>query len=232
MRLPACRLGLAPAVFALVLAGCAGKPPQPDWQVEAHDALQRFTAAYLRGDARVPAAEFERARRELAATGQPGMVARAELTRCAVAVASLVFEPCEGFEKLRGDAPAAERAYADYLGGRIAPSDVPLLPEQHRAVAGGREDAAALQAIADPLSRLIAAGVLMRSGRASPQVLAVASDTASQQGWRRPLLAWLGVQAQRAERAGVRDEAQRIRRRMDLAAPAPAAAASPPRARP
>ena len=36
--------------------------------------------------------------------------------------------------------------------------------------------------------------------------------------WRRPLLAWLGVQAQRAEQAGATDEAQRLRRRMALAA--------------
>jgi hypothetical protein len=133
-------------------------------------------------------------------------------------VASLVMEPCEGFERLRADAPAAERAYADYLAGRIAPPDVPLLPQQHRAVAAGQGDAAAVRAIEDPLSRLVAAGVLLRTGRASPQVLELASDTASAQGWRRPLLAWLGVQAQRAEQAGATEEAQRLRRRMALAA--------------
>ena len=95
---------------------------------------------------------------------------------------------------------------------------MPLLPPQHRAVAGGG-DTAAVKAIAEPLSRLIAAGVLLRSGRASPEVLQLAADTASAQGWRRPLLAWLGVQAQRAERAGAHDEAQRLRRRMALVAP-------------
>jgi hypothetical protein len=127
-------------------------------------------------------------------------------------------DPCDGFERLRADSPAAERADADYLAGRIAPPDVPLLPPQHRAVAAGQGDAAAVQAIEDPLSRLVAAGVLFRTGRASPQVLVLASDTASMQGWRRTLLAWLGVQAQRAEQAGATEEAQRLRRRMALAA--------------
>ncbi|MDP3761621.1 MAG: hypothetical protein Q8R01_14020 [Ramlibacter sp.] len=203
---------------ATVLAGCGNKPRAPDWQMNAHDGLERYVKAYLGGKARVESSEFERARAELASTGQPGLVARAELTRCAVRIASLVMEPCEGFDRLRGDAPAAERAYADYLAGRIAPPDVPLLPPQHRAAAAGQADAAALQAIEDPLSRLVAAGVLLRTGRASPQVLAVATDTASAQGWRRPLLAWLGVQAQRAEQAGATDEARRLRRRMALAA--------------
>jgi hypothetical protein len=204
------------AVCAGLLAACGSQPPAPDWQSSAHGALERYTSAYLKGDARVEAVEFEQARTELAATGQPGLVARAELTRCAVAVASLVLDPCDGFERLRADAPAAERAYADYLAGHITPAEVSLLPAQHRAVAGGREDPGAVQTIADPLARLVAAGVLFRMGRASPEVVALAADTASQQGWRRPLLAWLGVQQQRAERAGSREDAERIRRRMDL----------------
>jgi len=209
---------LALAVAVVLLAGCGNKPRAPDWQMNAHDGLDRYAKAYMTGNARVESSEFEHARKELESTGQPGLVARAELTRCALRVASLVMEPCEGFERLRPDAPAPERAYADYLAGRIAPADVPLLPPQHRAVAAGQGDAAAVQAVEDPLSRLVAAGVLLRTGRAGPQVLAIAGDTASAQGWRRPLLAWLGVQAQRAEQAGAIDEAQRLRRRMALAA--------------
>jgi hypothetical protein len=201
---------------AAALAGCASKAPTPEWQMNAHGSLERYMSSALTGNARVEAAEFERARTELASTGQPGLVARAELIRCALRVASLVLEPCDGFERLRADAPAPERAYADYLAGRILPPDIPLLPEPHRATAAPSGDAASVKAIGDPLARLIAAGVLFRTGRASPEVLAIASDTASQQGWRRPLLAWLGVQAARAERAGALEEAQRLRRRMDL----------------
>ena len=211
------RAGLIMFVIVL-LVGCGNKPRVPDWQLNAHDTLERYVKAYMAGDARVEAAEFERARSELATTGQPALIARAELTRCAVRVASLVLEPCEGFEQLRRDSAAPERAYADYLAGRITPPDVALLPPQYRAAAAGTGDAAAVRAIEDPLSRLIAAGVLFRTGQASPDVLVLATETASAQGWRRPLLAWLGVRAVRAERAGALEEAQRLRRRMALAA--------------
>lgn len=207
-------------VLAL-LSACGNKPRVPDWQINAHDTLERYVNAYMTGNARVEAAEFGRARGELESTGQPALVARAELTRCAARVASLLLEPCAGFERLRADSPAPERAYADYLAGRIAPPDVPLLPPQHRAAAAAAAaggGAAAVARIEDPLSRLIAAGVLFRTGQASGEVLVLAADTASAQGWRRPLLAWLGVQAARAERAGAAEEAQRIRRRMALAA--------------
>jgi hypothetical protein len=210
------KLAWAGVIALALLAGCAGKPRAPDWQMDAHDALERYAKALLTGDARVEAAEFTRALRALESTGQPAQVAKAELTRCAVRLASLVMDPCDGFDRLRRDATPQDRAYADYLAGRIAPAEAALLPAQHRAIAIGREDAATLNAIEDPLARLVAAGVLFRMGRASPPVLEAASETASAQGWRRPLLAWLGVQAARAEQAGASEEARRLRRRMHL----------------
>jgi hypothetical protein len=75
-----------------------------------------------------------------------------------------------------------------------------------------------MEAIREPLPRLIASAVLLRSGRADPGVLQAASQTASQQGWRRAVIAWLGAQAMLAEKAGDAAQAQRLRRRMALAA--------------
>jgi hypothetical protein len=74
-----------------------------------------------------------------------------------------------------------------------------------------------LRAIDDPLSRLIATGVLFQQGRASPDAIALAVDTASAQGWRRPLLAWLGVQLALAEKAGDSAAAAALKRRISLA---------------
>lgn len=203
--------------FALLLVACASKPRPPDWLVNADSAQERYERAYLSGRDRVAASEFTRLREALTSTGQPGLLARGELTRCAVQVASLEFAPCTGFEPLRADAPPAERAYADFLAGR-PPQDARQLPEQYRAAADGPGGAAAMRGIKDPLSRLVAAGVLLRTGRADPEVLQIAADTASEQGWRRAVLAWLGAQAVRAEQAGAREEAQRLRRRMAIAA--------------
>ena len=62
----------------------------------------------------------------------------------------------------------------------------------------------------------MSAGVLFRTGRITPVQIAAATELASSQGWRRPLLAWLGMQAKRAESAGDAQAAARIRRRIDL----------------
>ena len=183
------------SALALVLAttACSSGPKPADWQLEAKGAMERAVTAYLEGNGRVEAVEFARAKVEVSSTGRVDLMARAELLRCASHVASLVFEPCVGFEKIRQDAAPAERAYADYLAATLQPQDAALLPAQQRAALAGGD--AVVSGMAEPLSRLVAAAAAFQSGRASPALVQVAVDTASSQGWRRPLLAWLGVQA-------------------------------------
>ncbi|OOG37911.1 hypothetical protein [Polaromonas sp. A23] len=210
------KLRLFAILLLMALGACSSGPKAPDWQMEAKSSMDRALGAYLEGNTRVEAMEFGRVRSELSSTGRADLMARAELLRCAGRVASLVLEPCAGFELLRQDAPAAERAYADYLEGRLQPQDLALLPASQRAAAAAGADVAAVKGIADPLSQLVAAAVIFRSGRASPALLQQAVDTASSQGWRRPLLAWLGVQLQVAEKGGDADAVARLRRRIAL----------------
>lgn len=181
-------------VLVAVLAGCAGGPPPPDWQLNASASLRGFQQAYLRGEARLAELEFERAKIELRSTGRGDLLARAELVRCAARMASLEFDDCPGFEALRREAGREEIAYADYLAGRAGRP-------------GGGDDA---------LARLVAAGVQFRTGKISPAEILAAVEAASAEGWRRPLLAWLGVQEKRAEAAGDREALERIRRRIAL----------------
>ena len=186
------RLRYSLALIALA-AGCAGGPQAPDWQGNAAQALQAFQRLYFAGSTQAAELEFARARHELASTGRADLVARAELVRCAVRAASLEFDTCPGFERLREEAGGEARAYADYLAGK-----------------GGH------RASGEPLSRLVSHAVRLRGGALSGEAIASAVEIASAQGWRRALLAWLGVQLHRAEQAGDSETAARVRRRMGL----------------
>ena len=214
MTMPMRSMLLMPVVL---LAACGSTPPPPDWQMNAKGSAERAAEAWLSGNTRIEEVEFLRARSEVARTGQPVLIARLELTRCATRVAALVFEPCAGFEAVAGDAAPAEQAYARYLAGRAGAEDTKLLPAPHQGLVGAQS--ADLKGIDDPLSRLIAAGVLMQRGAATPAVVEVAVETASQRGWRRPLLAWLGVQLKQVQAAGRTEDAARVQRRIDLVAP-------------
>jgi hypothetical protein len=175
-----------------LLAGCSSGPVTPAWQENAKFSLDSFQQAYLRGETRVADVEFARAKTELQSTGRADLVARAELIRCAARAASLEFDNCSGFEKLRADAGPEELAYAEYLAGR------------------------AERAPSDDFSKLVSFGVKLKGEKITPPEIAAAIDISSAQGWRRPLLAWLGVQEKRAEAAGDAAALGAIRRRIAL----------------
>jgi len=202
-----------PFVLAMLLTACSASAPIPDWQMNTHASATKAVQAYLVGDSRVAALEWQRARRDVSSTGNPLLLARVELLRCAAQIASLDTSPCTAFEALRPDVGPQEAAYADYLSGHASAEQAPLLPPAQRAAYA---NAAAIADMDNPLARLVAASVAWRSGRATPDTLDQAIATASAQGWRRPLLAWLLLAAEQATQAGEPQREAALRRRITL----------------
>ena len=230
-------LSMVLTALAVMLTACAGAPPVPDWKLNARGAVERATQAELEGNARVARVEWQRALEETRRTADPARMARLRLVQCAVQQSTLMLDACTDWEvgltglPDAGSILQAEQAYARYLAGAHTLEDLPLLPAAHRAIArlmltsAPDNWASALQAVPDPLSRLVAASALLRAQQIDPGALAVAVDTASQMGWRKPLLGWLTLQAQVAEAAG--DEAQAAWARQRLALLSAAAATRP-----
>ncbi|WP_393941351.1 hypothetical protein [Comamonas sp. J-3] len=210
---------IAAILLALgALSACASKHRAPDWAINEQGAAERATEAYLSGDSRVAEAEWRRARSEVTRTARPDLLARLELARCAAQVAALDAAPCSGYDAVATDAAAPEQAYARYLRGQLSAADVALLPKAQQAIATQQaaQATATLAAIEDPLSRLVAAGALAVRGPLPMAVVQQAVDTASAQGWRRALLAWLINQQRLAQEQGDTALAAQVQRRLDL----------------
>ena len=204
-------------VTLLFLAACAGTPP-PDWKANAARQLASYQKQWLMGETRLAETSLTKARDEIARTGRLDLAAHAELVRCATHAAGLDFGPCGGYRA--EDATPAEAAYARLLAGTTQEGDDRLLPEHYAGFARAKhaeERNRAAQAIADPFARLLASALLFKAGDIAPQTLGLASRTASEQGWRRPLLAWLHIQAKRAEAAGDNAALETLRRQIELA---------------
>lgn len=211
-------------LFLLFLAACSSAPPPPDWKLNAVHLSEHAQTRWLEGDAKAADLALDKMRGEIAKSGRVDLLARAELAACATRAAALDFAPCPGFARLAAQADAKDQAYARFLGGDWTGLDGHDLPAHYAGVVNAREAAAANQAareIKAPLPRLIAAALLFKSGRADPATLTAAVDAASEQGWRRPLLAWLGVQLQRAEAAADATAVERLKQRIALASGQP-----------
>lgn len=212
-----------------LLAACSSTPPPPEWKANAAAALQAYSTAQLSGNTRLAEFEFKQAQSEISRTGRLDLMARAELTRCAAQVASLDWSPCTAVDASAKNAPAEEKAYAHFLAGQWEGLNPDLLPLHYRklvvqhqglrapgAPSGVQPPPSLLQTISDPLARLIAASVLLKRQQLPPSEWAVATETASAQGWRRPLLAWLGMALKGAYAANQTDAATALQARIDV----------------
>lgn len=187
--------------------------------------IEHFQESWLQGDGKTASLALGKARGEIARSGRIDLVARAELAACATRAAALDFSPCVAYQKLSAEAGARDAAYAHFLAGEWSGLDAKALPSHYTDLVGARDAEAANRAAAairEPLPRLIAAALLFERGTASPATVADAVDTASERGWRRPLLAWLQVLSLRAQTAGDTHAVARLQDRIDLIRSTPA----------
>ena len=204
----------------ILLAACgSGGPPPPDWKADSADLIERYQKHALLGENTLAERYFQQA---VSATGGAGRVAetaRLWLVRCTTRRAMLIDDACAEYAELAAMAPnAADQAYYQFVTLRWDGLDVALLPEQHRDLvrtpAGKRHEV--LGRINDPLARLLDTGLLVMRQEADAATLALATETASEQGWRQPLLTYLKLQQEQAAAQGDVAEQARLARRIQL----------------
>ena len=203
----------------LTLSGCSGTQPPPNWKMNAVSQLEHAQQRWLEGDSKAAELALHRMRQEIAQSGRIDLLARAELATCATRIASLDFSPCVEFDTHAADATASDQTYARFLAADWIGLEIKALPAHYADLVAAKNDVnanLAAREIKDPLPRLVAAALLFRSGRADPSTVAAAIETASERGWRRPLLTWLEVQLKRAQSLSDQDAMAALQRRIDL----------------
>ncbi len=208
------------ALLGLALSACGGGPKAPDWKLDSISLIERYKKAELKGQNTLAEGYFQQA---LAAAGSAARIeetARLHLTRCATRQASLTFEPCSGYvEYAKLDTMPEDEAYHRFISGQWDGMDTGKLPAQYRDFAANRDPArnsGILQKIDDPLSRLVAISVAVMRKQADEATLRLAAETASEQGWRKPLLVYLKLQEAQAGLKGEQAVLEKLRARIKL----------------
>lgn len=210
---------LAIACLLLLSACGSGGPPPPDWKTDAADLIERYKKHALLGENTLAERYFQQA---VAATGGAGRVADTAhlwLVRCATRRAMLIDDACGEYADLAKVEPnAADQAYYQFLTLRWDAIDVAQLPAQHQGLVRASPAArpALLSQMDDPLARLLDAGLLVMRREADVATLMLATETASSQGWRQPLLTYLKLREKQAATQGNAPEQARLARRIQL----------------
>lgn len=201
------------------LAACSSGPTVPDWQIDTQAAMARYTQYYLQGRSQLAVASFAQSRAATAATGDIAAVAHLELVKCGVQTASLDLSACTPYTELAATATTpTDAAYYQFIRGQWTGLNSATLPHQYAslleaAAASTDSSNARLMQISDPLSRLVAIGVMIERNQFNLKTLQIATDTAAAQGWRRPLLAYLLLQKKNLTEA---TQLQQIQSRIEI----------------
>lgn len=204
----------------LILQACVGGPKVPDWRKDSINLIEKYKNAELKGEVQRAERYFEQALEAVGSAGKIGESAQLHLIRCATRQASLDYEPCTGYlNHAKFGISPEDDAYYRFLTNQLDRPDASKLPAQYRDFAKNSDPAkmlASLQSISDPLSRLIAASLVIARKQADDAILNLAAETASGQGWRKPLLVYLKLLENRAIVKNDKLEAEKLRARIKL----------------
>ena len=203
----------------ILLAGCGGKTPPPDWKVDSSDLIERYQKHELRGENILADRSFQQAVHAAGSAGQVAETARLWLVRCAVRRASLDDDDCSEYVELAKFGTTEEdRAYYQFITLDWSGVDASRLPKHYAALVAGAADKrhAQVEGIDAPLSRLLAASLVVRRGEADDALLSLATETASAEGWKRPLLVYLKLAEKRASERQDADALAAIQARIRL----------------
>jgi hypothetical protein len=190
------RIFLIISLFIIILA-CSSQPI-PQWQETTARQLENYKVNFLTDKEAADEPHFVQARKAISCNNNLSLLATAYLTKYALHTAAIEdFDDSEflRIDKLQPD--TAQSAYYNFLKGNFGKIETDMLPPAYRKIISLMRDkniTAANEKITemtDPLSRLIACGILVKYLHFNEKTLQFAIDTAADQGWSRPLLAYL-----------------------------------------
>jgi hypothetical protein len=207
----------------LFIYSCGGSQPIPQWKDTASRQLENYKINFLTDKEDIDEPHFIKARNAISSNNDLQLLAKAYLMKYALHTA--VLEDFDDSDFLRIDKlepNVSNRAYYDLLKGNISQLNETKLKLAYQKLLHLMRDknlsvaAKEIASIDDPLSRLIACGIWLKYMPYDENIIKLAIDTASQDGWRRPLWAYLNkLQKYYLDRQET-DKAETIKERLEL----------------
>jgi hypothetical protein len=185
-------------VLMVFIYACGSTQQIPDWKGTAFRNFENYKKNFFNGKEGVSEPHFIKAKQALSDGNDLNLLARLYLTKYALHTAALEdFDNSEFVNINKLQPNSSNVAYYNFLKGNFTAVEDNLLPSSYRGILKTARNKDLIKAvgeinsISDPVSRLIACGVWVKYFSYDENVLQSAINTSAENGWKRPLLAYL-----------------------------------------
>ena len=193
----------------------------PAWKQNATADTANFIESSFIGNESYASKYFDKMLEDFRMTVDPDEIVKAYLTKCITEFALLEYSDCrEAAEMLPLLKNKENIAYYSFVSGRARSADE--VPEKYREIFGISKNCdtgkanSALSSEKDPVTRLVKAAALAKTGCGNAETAETAVNTASKEGWKKAALKYLALQLAYFEKHGDRQNAELIKKRMEL----------------
>ena len=210
--------------IVIFICSCGSNSKQvPDWKDVAFRQLENYKTNFLTGKEDASEPHFDKARQAISGGNDLNLLARIYLNKYALHTAALEdFDDSEFIRINKLQPIASNSAYYNFLKGNFTAVEDNMLPSNYSGfmkIAKNKDLAKALQeipSIDDPLSRLIACGIWVKYLPYDENILQIAVNTSADNGWKRPLWAYLTKLQKYYLDRGETTKAESIKERLEL----------------
>ena len=185
-------------ILILFLICACGSKQIPEWKDTSSRQLENYKYYFLTDKESTSEPHFVKAKKAIAISNDLNLLGTVYLTRYALYVSIVENFDDTDFLRINKLQPNAKNfSYYNFIKGYFLAADYYLLPAHYSKLLKPAQDkdlATAVREISsidDPLSRLVACGVWVKYLPYDENILQIAINTAADNGWGRPLFAYL-----------------------------------------
>jgi hypothetical protein len=212
-----------PVIIILFLICACGSNQIPEWKDTSSRQLESYKYYFLTDKESASEPHFVKAKKAIARSNDLVLLGTAYLTRYALYISVLEDFDDTDFLRINKLQPDAKNfSYYNFIKGNFQIADNSLLPAHYGKLLKPAQDkdlataAKEIRSIDDPLSRLVACGVWIKYLPYDDNILQIAISTASDNGWGKPLFAYLTKLQQYYLNHNETAKAESIKERLEL----------------
>jgi len=213
---------LSVIVIIFLICSCGSKQI-PEWKDTSSRQLESYKYYFLTDKEGTSEPHFVKAKKAIASSNDLNLLGTAYLIRYALYVSVLLDFDDTDFLRINKIQPDATNfSYYNFIKGNFQTADYNLLPAHYSKLLKPAQDkdlATAVREITsidDPLSRLVACGVWVKYLPYDNNILQIAVNTAADNGWGKPLFAYLTKLQQYYLTLNETAKAENIKERLEL----------------